>query len=434
MAYGMTKGAYEQQIAQEIVDTYHIKILSGTPLVYRDGVYVQDAAKGNPALCTAIAEAAPELSMAAVKSIRDRILLNFSLAVDYMSFNRIPSTYVPLKDCILDLETMETIEHSPDYMLLNSLPVTYDELMDADGELMEAFIEGLAPDEDDRLMLLRYIGYMCTLSTNREKFLVVEGEGGTGKSTLLKLIQNALNMNNCSVLSMQDLSDPGRFQTTKIFGKLAVTNSDLTSRGILDTSLLKQIVTGDLIASERKFGEFFEFQPYCKLLYACNRMPHQHDEASGAYYRRMLILKAPSKIKLLCDPAKFEEKILKEKNFLLKISLIEYSKFIRLDEQRLDSPNSIKRVQRLRGATDSSYEYITHHICEGTRGDYINRSTLYQMYSEWCESEDLAVLGKREFFTRTESLLGECTKRQGAFGWSGWMFADESSTLSAESR
>jgi putative DNA primase/helicase len=84
---------------------------------------------------------------------------------------------------------------------------------------------------------------------------------------------------------------------------------DLPAVALKDTGLFKSLVTGEMISGEYKFRGRFDFEPYAKLLFSCNKMPQTPDD-TDAFFRRWLILAFPNQF--LADNTKTDPN-LKEK-------------------------------------------------------------------------------------------------------------------------
>lgn len=68
-------------------------------------------------------------------------------------------------------------------------------------------------EEESIPVLLEYIGMCMTVGILHQQFVILYGEGGNGKSTLLSLITNLLGATNVSNVSLEDLSNDKKFYT-----------------------------------------------------------------------------------------------------------------------------------------------------------------------------------------------------------------------------
>lgn len=86
------------------------------------------------------------------------------------------------------------------------------------------------------------------LKRHLSKFWMFYGDGGNGKGTLLTIIRNILDDNNCSSLDLFDLKDDRKITST--VGKLANLGDDVSAKKAMDdetTKRLKNITSADSI-------------------------------------------------------------------------------------------------------------------------------------------------------------------------------------------
>ena len=121
---------------------------------------------------------------------------------------------------------------------------------------------------------------MCT-DTSQQKMLILTGNGGTGKSVLIDLIQDLVGIKNCCSVSLQDLNK--RFYATNLFGKLLNACGDIPV-GIIDkTDVVKKVVGEDALLFEKKGKDPSLFYSHAKLLFSCNSVPKNVEDKSDMH-------------------------------------------------------------------------------------------------------------------------------------------------------
>ena len=63
----------------------------------------------------------------------------------------------------------------------------------------------------------------------------------------------------------------------------------MTKEFLKDSSVFKQIVTGDTITVEEKFKDRHTIKPYAKHIFTANELPKDADTSNG-YYLRLFII------------------------------------------------------------------------------------------------------------------------------------------------
>lgn len=209
----------------------------------------------------------------------------------------LPRNLIPVKNGILLIpaqeidnpktwrfESLRLIPNSPNYYVTNRIPVNYDN--QEDYPYFKRFLnQVLTPDAIP--FLQEYCGYLLYRGFPFHKTILITGPTNTGKSTLIRTITSFVGQKNNTSIALQDLED--KFQRVRLYQKLLNTVSDISSKALLDSSWFKQVTGNDYISAERKYQQGFQFIPYAKHIWSCNRIPVSND-VSDAFYNRIWIL------------------------------------------------------------------------------------------------------------------------------------------------
>lgn len=60
------------------------------------------------------------------------------------------------------------------------------------GTHIRKYLDSSIPDKTDQQMFWQYLGYCMTTDTRFQKFLMIKGKGGTGKSIAISFIQHVV--------------------------------------------------------------------------------------------------------------------------------------------------------------------------------------------------------------------------------------------------
>lgn len=215
----------------------------------------------------------------------------------------IKPTWIVFKDCIVDVETGEVIDHDFIYFAKNSIPYNFLEDDDFDTSKFDKLFRSWVVDEkgdsqDDSWIdtLYELIAYSMLPDYPLETIFCLHGDGSNGKSSFIKLLVNFLGMYNVSATELSLLSNPNsRFETTALQGKLVCLMSELDDATIKNTSLLKKLVGNkEVIRAEYKGKGHVEFINYAKIIMSTNVIPDTADKTDG-FYRRWLVIDFPNK-------------------------------------------------------------------------------------------------------------------------------------------
>lgn len=154
------------------------------------------------------------------------------------------------------------------------------------------------------------------------------GSGRNGKSTFIKILQNALGSNNCSSVELKRLLE--RFGSAGMYKKLVNISSDTSYSKLQETGLLKRLTGGDYIDFEFKGKDIITEPNYTKLIVSANQLPITTDRTKGFYSRPFIIpfnnqfLKSKDVLKNIPE---WEYKNLMNKCFILLKQLLKCNKF-----------------------------------------------------------------------------------------------------------
>lgn len=239
---GKVTGVFDFAIFEHIKEHYNI-FVCGNPYVYEDGVYIPDY-QGTKLKKIIREYLYPEYRKSRIiNQVYNLLVEADELQKDFSSLNNYPKSYINFRDCMLDAVTMEKFPHSPEYFSINQVPFKYEDVEKApEGKEIIKFLNFAIPNTDDRKMVLEYGGYGMTPDTRQQRFLMICGQGGTGKSILIRLLEGMAGIKNVSNVSMQELNK--RFSTSLLVGMTLNSCADLSGEALEDSSTMKKLKIG----------------------------------------------------------------------------------------------------------------------------------------------------------------------------------------------
>lgn len=177
-------------------------------------------------------------------------------------------------------------QHNPADMFQYVLNFEYDPSAKCD--LFIKTLEEVLPEEDARMVLQEYIGYLFILGLKLEKFLTLYGSGSNGKSVILDVISAMLGNDNVTSIPIQSLCKENSPYLYQIAGALANICNDAGS-SIEDSSILKRMASLEPLTARRLYNDPIEIRVYAKLIFALNELPQTNDLSKG-FWRRQLII------------------------------------------------------------------------------------------------------------------------------------------------
>ena len=232
----------------------------------------------------------------------------------------------------------ELFDHTPQWLSLTMLPYDYDP--SAQCRLWLQTLAELLPREgkgDHRIEVLQeFFGWCLVDDLRLEKFLMLVGEGGNGKSTILDVLQAMIGHDNCSHLSLNNIGEHS--MRASMQDKLVNISSDMSRVSKTDEGILKMLVSGDLIATDRKYKSAIMMKPTAKLVFACNELPGIADRSNGIWRRAIFM---PLNVSFDAETA--------EKDRAARIIRSEARRYLQLGSRRIAAALQAPEVHRLRG-------------------------------------------------------------------------------------
>lgn len=193
---------------------------------------------------------------------------------------------LPLKNGILDSKTLTLLPYTSEHKFNWQLPYAYDP--EAQISVIKRWLWDVSGHDVDVVNVIRAFFRIALTGGEIQKFLEIVGPGGTGKSTLIRLLIMFIGEANHAATDLKNL-EQNRFEAATLYGKRLAVISD-SSRYGGEVSVLKALTGGDPIRHERKNQQqqgSFVFKGVIAI--ASNEAIQSTDYSSGLARRRMPI-------------------------------------------------------------------------------------------------------------------------------------------------
>jgi P4 family phage/plasmid primase-like protien len=273
----------------------------------------------------------------------------------------------------IDTDPPELREFSPSYYSRNQSPIPF--VRDAECPRFEIeLLAALSPD--DQNLLQRYCGSLLLGKNRAQRILVLSGPGGTGKSTILEVVEKILGIENVTELRTECLGD--RFETGRYIGKSMLTGKDVPTEFLMRKSAptLKKLVGNDFLTAELKNNNHpFELRGQFNVAITCNKRLRVRLESDvDAWRRRLLPMEALSAV-----PAKriseFGDLLIREEgpgilNWMIK-GAIQHSRELRERGDFTLTDNQKALIDVILAESDSIREFVSHCVQRGEKTDTV---------------------------------------------------------------
>ncbi len=215
-----------------------------------------------------------------------------------------------LDNGMLNIEEERLSPHSPKYLTKVLLPVSYQKpkeeinqktiFEDIEKNLKDTLfwkyltasftVEKHFRQKDFETILEALASVFVKRQINSRAFMFL-GNGDNGKSVLLGYIEALLGRKtgNVTHIPLHDISED-KYMAADLEGVSANIYSDLEVNELKKTGKLKDIIAGEGLQVQKKYGQPFTLYPFAKMIYSCNRFPRVFDQSEG-FFKRWIIIK-----------------------------------------------------------------------------------------------------------------------------------------------
>lgn len=260
------------------------------------------------------------------------------------------------------------------------------------------FMSQLFVDEDKRMYMMYVLASSLEGINANEKFYIMTGVGGNGKSKLIQLMENAFGdyiKRVPTTLFTQKNKSSGSAtpETSRLHGVRLITAQETNKEDKFNISLVKEMSGNDKLYVRGLHKDGCEIQPQFKIFFFCNHKPSGLEPDDEAIWRRMSIIDFDSRFVEHPDPKnKYEfprDNYLSEKlnlwkeafAYLLTKFYDDFKKYGLIEPQCVIDAN-----KEYRKSSDSLAEFIIERTVE----DKYESCKLDDIYKEfvkfWAES------------------------------------------------
>jgi len=305
-----------------------------------------------------------------------------------------PTKWIQFKDKAYSLSSNTTYDVTPDYFFTNPIPWELGSSSDTP-ELDKVITEWVG--KKNLTTMHEIIAYCCYADYPISLIFCFVGSGRNGKSKFLQFLNKFLGVSNVSSTELDTLLT-SRFESFKLYKKLACILGE-TNFGVLQkTSLLKKLTGGDLIGYELKNKKPFDDVNYAKIIISSNSLPTSDDTSEG-FYRRWLIVDFPNEFVEGCD-------------VLTRIPQQEYENLARkvteilpklLQERTFTNQGSIEDRRKRYVSSSNPLPIFVDAYCEKAENHYVSYNELYQGYVRFLHQNKKRKVNRKEFKTSLEN-------------------------------
>lgn len=292
---------------------------------------------------------------------------------------------------VVDLLTGETKPFDRKYMLSKNTNCKVDFTEPKTWlKFLQDILQRDNPEETEELIdtLQMALGESLTGRTNKEHLFIMYGTGSNGKSTFIKVVNDVFGDYGTSMNSDILIQNPNsssqsnEFSLSSLLGKRMVSTSETAEGKKLDEVMIKQMLSGEPINAQFKYGQPFSFMPTFSPWMSTNNRPIIRATDFGTWRRIYYI----PFLNTFTDDKKdvdMPKKLLNEKAQILGWMIKGAVKLHQQYKDKLPKPKCLEEaLSDYKKELDVVIAFLNDR-CLPFPGMFVEAPRLYQVYKDW---------------------------------------------------
>jgi putative DNA primase/helicase len=262
--------------------------------------------------------------------------------------------------------------------------------------------------EDDMEDYIKGLGNLILPSLKYGKAIMLYGQTGTGKTTLLNIIIGLIGKNNTSELSLHSLGK--RFQSVNLKNKKLNVGDDIGINKLVWLEWFRKICTNRYLSGEPKGKANIQWENHCKMMFSCNELPKVDDREPEAFWKRWLVFpcfhsfKEDNTRKRELRSKQYSEE---EYSGLINICL-EGIKLLEEDDGFSEKREDSEHVKEFWFSDTNAVNDFYHNFIIKEEGTYIFKKDLKDRVNVYRKNNNLEPIGSTNTITRElKRLMGK---------------------------
>lgn len=242
---------------------------------------------------------------------------------------------------------------------------------------------------------------------NKDKLYILYGNGSNGKSTFINMITRIFGdygttMNSDLLISKNNSSQSTEFSLSSLTGKRFVSTSETAEGKKMDTVAMKQMLSGEQISVQKKYGSQYNMTPFFSPWMSTNNKPVIRDTDYGTW-RRIYLIPFINKFDDSKKDVNMPKKLAAEMPQILGWMIKGAVKVYNLNYQ-IDKPKCLEEALVEYKTEFDTIQVFLNDMCVVFPGKTISAQTLFEKYKNWARQNEEFLYSESKFRT-------EITKR-----------------------
>lgn len=336
---------------------------------------------------------------------------NLQITLD--DFNSADENLLNVKNGVLDIDTLELKEHSPDYMFDYCLNAKFKSNYKEPRMFLKVLEQCFSKKEEDTERCLECLAYLLSNNKSAKKIWVFVGEANTGKSMLISLLTRIIGKRFATSITLKRLESKFDLKSA-LHCRLNVV-SEISNLYINEAETLKMISGNDEVRIEGKYEPAFDATLNIKFLLAGNHLPRlsKNTMADDGVKNRLEFIGFYNPVPQKQRVSNYDKILFKKEGNEIFSLLMEVLHRLHLEKYEfIKTKLSEKLAEEFNNDNKNSIELFVEERCHQISDEKIAVSDLYKAYEEYCDDNDLTALSKKEMCKCIEKLPSRPRKKK----------------------
>ena len=316
---------------------------------------------------------------------------------------------IPLQNCVLrwnaEKQDFDFGKYTQKDLIFSNLAAVYDSK--AESEFFQEKLAEILPNADDRRVVQEYMGAALFPENRTRKFMLFQGEGGCGKSLLVKLLTGIMTLDRTFDLDFRALRANYAFSAltskkTLLTASEAISEAFGQSAGI---EFVKKAVGGDFFETSQKYRneKCGHYGFYSFIIVSNNEMRFKYDSRGDEFKDRLIPILFNEHVE---NPDKtLADKLLADHRSAILNWLIDGARQVRKNNWNIQlTDDQISRRDRIVEATRGAEIFVKNHVVESA-GKFFRTGDAYALFTRLHKTAGYEYLPEDTFRKRLAKMM-----------------------------
>ncbi len=289
---------------------------------------------------------------------------------------------------VFNIDNQKFISHSPENFFTSTVNAEYRGNQNLTGQhFLQFMLDVCNGNTDLYLRVQELFGYVISEIRSVKYIPYLLGPKDTGKSIVLKVLENLVGKDSYTNLSFDQLNKPEYL--AQLLGKRLNTCGETSEFKLNKLDIFKKLSGGDHVTARPIYGQPINFVNKAVLLFAGNHLPTINGlDKSNAFSQRIIIFPFTHQIPKSKQDPQLIEKILDEKDYIIQWAIEGLIRW-KSNNYQFTSCEEIEELTTSYYEQNNSIDSFVKYICDVNVSGQIYKCKLQDSYLAYCKSNDI---------------------------------------------